>query len=141
MNIADIATEFLGTPYVSGGTDERGFSSWGLVHRCLARAGYKDPPISGHEISGTVGKLIYHPQTESFGPELLRGDIVCFDNVEGSSTHVGILTSATHIVHASDVCGRVIVELLQADSGDKHSGHRAPGSRRHGTSRQLLRKL
>jgi hypothetical protein len=48
--------------------------------------------------------------------DFLLGDAVIM-NFNGSSTHLGILVDAAHVVHADGVVGRVVESLIRCEAG------------------------
>ncbi len=90
-SVADIAWNYIGVPYVWGGTDPSGFDCSGLAQYCYAMAGYsigRDTYAQAANIS-SKGQMVY-----SVG-ELQPGDLL-FPH----SGHVGIYIGNNQMIHA-----------------------------------------
>lgn len=88
---ASIAWNYIGVPYVWGGTDPSGFDCSGLAQYCYAQAGYsigRDTYAQAADISAR-GQMVYSMD------ELQPGDLV-FPH----SGHVGIYQGGGMMIHA-----------------------------------------
>ncbi len=91
--IADMAMDYLNTPYLWGGRSIMGIDCSGLVqvvyHMC------------GTDLPRDAAQQSVHGETIDFVDEVLPGDLAFFDNPAGDIIHVGIITGPGKILHAS----------------------------------------
>lgn len=86
-NIAKYGCQFIGNPYVYGGTSlTNGADCSGFIYRIYADFGYSIPRTSGAQRSCGTGVSYENAQP---------GDIICYDG------HVGLYCGGGYIVHAS----------------------------------------
>jgi cell wall-associated NlpC family hydrolase len=97
-----VAEEHVGTPYLWGGRDSLGVDCSGLVQAALERAGISSLRDTDMQ-EATLGERL--PEPIDF-TKLKRGDFVFWKG------HVGIMTDATHLVHANGFHMRVEIEPL-----------------------------
>lgn len=109
--IVDIAKNYIGVPYVWGGTTPEGFDCSGLVQYVFREAGIKLPRTSAEQ--GKVGEYI---EKEDLKP----GDLVCFPG------HIGIYIGEGQFLHAPDVGQKVRINSLDAMNNFTH-GRRLEG--------------
>lgn len=103
--IVDIAKNYIGVPYVWGGTTPEGFDCSGLVQYVFREAGIKLPRTSAEQ--GKVGEYI---EKEDLKP----GDLVCFPG------HIGIYVGEGQFLHAPDVGQKVRINSLDAMNNFTH---------------------
>jgi cell wall-associated NlpC family hydrolase len=94
-NVLDLAESYVGTPYLSGGTNPSiGFDAGGFVQYVFGREGVS-LPRTAHEIA-ELGDVV------STRVGLLRpGDLLFFGNDGSSIDHVAIYVGHDRIVHAT----------------------------------------
>lgn len=93
VNLVEYAKQFLGNPYVWGGTSlTKGADCSGFVLSVFKKYGVK---LSHH--SGTQAK----EGTKISTSELLPGDLVFYSNSSGTINHVAIYIGGGQVIHAS----------------------------------------
>ena len=93
--VCEFAANFLGVPYVSGGTSPKGFDCSGFVQYVFSECGYQLPRTATEQcesLSITVDKS-----------DLLPGDLVFFKQPGNSKPigHVGIYVGDGLFIHAT----------------------------------------
>ena len=106
QEIVDTAMKYLGTPYVYGGTTEKGFDCSGFVQYVYKQCGYS--------INRTAAD-IYENGTYVDKVNLEIGDVICFSSHTESIGHVGIYIGDGQFIHASSGSGKVIISDLSED--------------------------
>lgn len=91
-NIINTAQQFLGVPYVWGGTSPSGFDCSGFVQYVFAQCGINLPRTA--DIQATAG----YPVSKA---ELQPGDLVFFAGDYVNISHVGIYVGEGKMIHAS----------------------------------------
>lgn len=95
--IVEHAAQFLGLPYLWGGTSEKGFDCSGLVQRLFGLHGARLPRDSDQQ--SDHGSAV-DPGSDWSGVE--DGDLAFFaEPGAGRATHVGILAQGGRLLHAS----------------------------------------
>lgn len=103
QSIVDTAMQYLGVPYVWGGTSSSGFDCSGLVYYV-----YKE---HGYSINRTAAS-IYQNGTYVEKENLQVGDAICFSTSSSSIGHVGIYIGDNQFIHASSGAGKVVISGL-----------------------------
>lgn len=112
--ILDHAVQFLGLPYLWGGTSEKGFDCSGLVQRLYGLHGRWLPRDSDQQ--AVAGEPV-DPGDGWDGVE--DGDLAFFTETPGRITHVGILAEGGRLLHASTTRNGVAWDALGPDEADR----------------------
>lgn len=104
--VVDISRQYLGTPYVYGGTSPSGFDCSGLAKYCYAQLGVTLKRTAASQ--ATQGTFVNKA-------DLIPGDLVFFITDGYSISHVGIYAGDGMMVHAPRPGKRV--ELVTIESG------------------------
>jgi cell wall-associated NlpC family hydrolase len=107
------AMEYLGTPYVLGGTTTRGIDCSGLTQVCLAKQGIKT--VHRSSLQALEGRYIHYD-------DLRAGDLVFFRDDRDSRylSHVGIYVGGGKFIHASQSMGKVAITSLTSKYFKEH---------------------
>lgn len=104
VDVANYALQFVGNPYVYGGTSlTNGADCSGFVMKIYEHFGYSLPRTA--DVQGTVGTEI---NLSSVAP----GDLIFYDHGSGSIQHVAICIGNGQIVHASNSRTGIIVSNM-----------------------------
>jgi cell wall-associated NlpC family hydrolase len=88
----DVATQYVGTPYVWGGASpQTGFDAAGLVQYAYGQVGVALPRVADDQCR--TGTLVARA-------DLLPGDVVCFGDGTGYVDHVGLYAGDAQFLHA-----------------------------------------
>ena len=107
--VVELAEEFLGTPYRSGGTSTNGVDCSGLTYAVYKEVGVKLPRSSDDQ--ARVGEPVSRD-------ELAPGDLVFFGSGRNVS-HVGIYAGDGEFIHASTSAHSVRVDRLDTKYFDR----------------------
>lgn len=99
-DLADIALQFYGSPYLFAGRSRFGIDCSGLVQMAIMGLGHACPPRDTKDQQKNIGKPVKRE-------ELKRNDIVYFKG------HVGIMIDDTHILNATARFMGTVIEPLE----------------------------
>ena len=103
VDIANYAMQFVGCPYVYGGTSPNGFDCSGLVYYSFGEFGIK--------LKRTADDQMHYNGTPVSKDNLQVGDLVFF-GYNGYADHVGIYIGNNNFVHAANPSSGVRVSSL-----------------------------
>src|SRR6266545_1407493 len=114
-DVAAFAMQFVGAPYVWGGTDPDGFDCSGFTRYVYQQFGLDLPQFAADQYSDQYGTML----TDS--NELQAGDLVFFANTyEPGITHVGIYIGNGDVVQAMSPGIGVAIGNLREDYWAQH---------------------
>ena len=113
--IISLAKNYMGVPYVFGGTTPYGFDCSGYVQYVFAHAGISIP---------RTADVQYDFGTPISTTELVPGDLVFFETYTYGASHVGIYLGDGNFIHASSSRGVTISSLSQAYYSSHYIGAR-----------------
>jgi cell wall-associated NlpC family hydrolase len=106
--IVEHAAQFLGLPYLWGGTSEKGYDCSGFVQRLFGLHGYWLPRDSDQQAA--CGEPV-DPGSDWSG--IADGDLAFFaEGGAGRATHVGILAQGGRLLHASTGRNGIVWDAL-----------------------------
>jgi len=106
-----IALQYLGRPYVFGGTGRPGYDCSGFTCRVFAEAGYAIPRVSRDQARSGL---------EIPKDRIRPGDLLFFAERGGPVSHVGLYLGRGRMVHASSGQGEVVVASLEQAWFQRH---------------------
>ena len=113
--IISTSMDYLGVPYVFGGTSPYGFDCSGYVQYVFANAGISLP---------RTADVQYEQGTPISTAELVAGDLVFFTTYTYGASHVGIYVGDGNFIHASSSRGVTISSLSEAYYSSRYIGAR-----------------
>ena len=108
---ADHALAMVGAPYRYGGVDPDGFDCSGLIHYSFRRVGIALPRDT---------RSLRRIGIEIDMDDLVKGDLVFFDQEGKKSSHVGIYLGDGKFVHAPSTGGKVRADKIDLAYWRKH---------------------
>ncbi|MEX2349530.1 MAG: C40 family peptidase [Flavobacteriaceae bacterium] len=115
---------YLNTPYLWGGKTPFGIDCSGFTQMV-----YK---LNGHKLLRDAKQQATQGDSLSFIEESEPGDLAFFDNEEGIITHVGIIMSDNHIIHAH---GKVRIDRLD------HTGIFNTETKKHSHKLRVIKRI
>ena len=113
--IISTSMDYIGVPYVFGGTSPYGFDCSGYVQYVFAKAGISLP---------RTADVQYEVGTPISTTELVPGDLVFFSTYTYGASHVGIYVGDGNFIHASSSQGVTISSLSSAYYSSHYIGSR-----------------
>lgn len=113
--IISMSMDYIGVPYVFGGTSPYGFDCSGYVQYVFARAGISLP---------RTADVQYEVGTPISTSDLIPGDLVFFETYTYGASHVGIYVGDGNFIHASSSRGVTVSSLSQAYYSSHYIGAR-----------------
>lgn len=113
--IISSAMDYMGVPYVFGGTTPYGFDCSGYVQYVFAHAGISLP---------RTADVQYEEGTPISTAELVPGDLVFFTTYTYGASHVGIYVGDSNFIHASSSRGVTISSLNESYYSTHYIGAR-----------------
>jgi cell wall-associated NlpC family hydrolase len=131
--VLDHGAQFLGLPYLWGGTSEKGFDCSGFVQRLFGLHGARLPRDSDQQAA--CGDPV---DAGPDGSGIADGDLAFFSDTPGArATHVGILAAGGRLLHSSTGRNGVAWDALFAST----PGHDENGARLGGMLTAVRRAL
>lgn len=109
------AVQYIGTPYLWGGSSPAGFDCSGYVQYVFARHGISLPRVSKDQ---------YHSGTWVSRSNLQPGDLVFFNTSGSGVSHLGIYMGENEFIHASSSKGVMISSLSNSYWSTRYVGAR-----------------
>lgn len=114
-NLISNAFQYIGVPYVFGGTSPWGFDCSGFTQYVFASVGVTLPRMADSQ---------YYSGRSVSGANLRPGDLVFFETYEPGSSHVGIYLGNGEFIHAGSSTGVTVSGLYDSYWGARYLGAR-----------------
>lgn len=103
-NLVHAAKHYMNAPYLWGGRTIAGIDCSGLTQMAFK--------LCGKDILRDASQQAGQGEQVDFLQHAKKGDLAFFENAEGSITHVGLLLDNSHIIHATDTSGKVVIDKI-----------------------------
>lgn len=113
QTVVDTAMQYLGCPYVYGGSSPKGFDCSGFVK-------YVYDAACGIETTRSAASIYSADGVSADRSALQPGDVLCFSNGGQGIGHVGIYIGNGQFIHACNSTTGVIVSELSMDYWNRH---------------------
>ena len=105
--LVEMALQYMNAPYLWGGRTMAGIDCSGLTQMAFK--------MCGMSLRRDASQQAEEGEMVGFLQDATKGDLAFFDNADGKITHVGLLIDNTHIIHATDTSGRVVVDKIDSE--------------------------
>lgn len=112
-SIISNAFQYIGVPYVFGGTSPYGFDCSGFTKYVFASAGISLPRTADNQ---------FYAGTRVSMNNLRAGDLVFFETYEPGPSHVGIYIGDGEFIHAGSSTGVAVSGLYDRYWGQRYIG-------------------
>ena len=107
------ALQYIGVPYVFGGTSPYGFDCSGFTQYAFSAAGYNLPRMADSQ---------YYAFRKVSSGNLQPGDLVFFSTYASGASHVGIYVGNGQFIHAGTSTGVTVSALWEGYWGARYIG-------------------
>jgi len=102
--VKNAVMQYLHAPYQWGGRSVAGIDCSGLTQMAYR--------LCNHRLERDASKQAKQGILIDFLQNARCGDLAFFDDKEGKIVHVGLLLDNQNIIHATDTCGRVVIDRI-----------------------------
>lgn len=109
--IISTSKNYLGVPYVWGGTSPQGFDCSGFIQYVFSKNGISLPRVTSDQ---------YNAGTSVSKSNLIPGDLVFFETYKPGPSHIGIYLGNNQFIHASSGAEKVTISNLTSTYYTSH---------------------